>query len=274
MAYNLQPSYNSSDDLTTKDRGLVVMYGRRSDGLLVPINIDNAGNLQIGTGLVLSASDIQLGAVEIKDEDSDKRLDVIQINDIITPGSDAYRGLLILGRGIGNVALPLALDAAGNLITSNPNVDVALSTRASEVTLSALNTKVTTSANGILVDGSTVTQPVLPTDQLYVTESFATSVIAYANARPVNGDLDVRRYKTKKIVAKNTGANAARINVLGSVDGGTNYDVVLVNNVALAVGNISVTDLTDALTHIRIEARAQNAGNATTVESRAYAMGS
>ena len=40
------------------------------------------------------------------------------------------------------------------------NLDVLLSTRASEVTLSALNTKVITTANGIKVDGSFVTQPI------------------------------------------------------------------------------------------------------------------
>lgn len=40
------------------------------------------------------------------------------------------------------------------------NLNVLLSTRASEVTLSALNTKVITTANGIKVDGSFVTQPI------------------------------------------------------------------------------------------------------------------
>jgi hypothetical protein len=40
------------------------------------------------------------------------------------------------------------------------NLDVLQSTRASETTLSALNTKVTTTVNGIKVDGSSVTQPI------------------------------------------------------------------------------------------------------------------
>ena len=123
MSYNLQPSYNNVDELETRDKAINVLYGRRaSDGTLLPISIDDNGHLVIGTGIVLSPQDIRLGAVEIQDNDSNNRVDVIPIGDTIVlpplPNPDNYRGLLILGKGASNVACPLSFDVSGALIVT------------------------------------------------------------------------------------------------------------------------------------------------------------
>ena len=120
MTYNLQPSYPNSDVLETKDRGLVVLYGRRADGVLVPINIDNSGNINLGSAVVLSAEDLRLGAVEIQDNDSNNRADVLKIGDTIdlppfSGSSDNYRGFLILGQDSNGLAVPLSFDNTGSL---------------------------------------------------------------------------------------------------------------------------------------------------------------
>jgi len=120
MAYNLKPSYVNIDEIDSRDKALTVLYGRRSDGALIPINIDNNGNIVIGTGIVLAPSDIKLGAVEIQDNDSGIRTDVIQIGDSISfppysGTSDNYRGFLILGKSPAGNAQPLSFDSSGSL---------------------------------------------------------------------------------------------------------------------------------------------------------------
>lgn len=115
---------------------------------------------------------------------------------------------------------------------------------------------------------------VLASDLTIASETFSTTSNVYGNARPVQGDIDVRHFKTKKIFVKNTSAsNNGRIQIFGSVDGGVTFDVTVVADTALANGNTSITDLTDALTHIQIQARSQTNGQTTTFVSKGYALG-
>ncbi len=109
-------------------------------------------------------------------------------------------------------------------------------------------------------------------DQLYVTEAFATAD-AIANARPSDGNLDTRHYKSKTVAITNTGANDARITIMGSVDGGSNFDITILSDGLLTAGNTVIADEARAMTDISIEARSDMAGMSTTVNSRAYAQG-
>src|ERR1035437_10216117 len=64
MTYNLKEQYETCSELVTNDKSISTIYGRRpSDGALIPINIDDQGNILIGTGVTLSVSDINLVSV-------------------------------------------------------------------------------------------------------------------------------------------------------------------------------------------------------------------
>lgn len=140
MTYNLKEGYATCSELVTNDKSISTIYGRRpSDGALIPINIDDQGNILLGTGITLNANDLNIGSITLKDTNSSTELDVIQIGDSISlppfsGSSDAYRGVLVLGRSSSGSAQPLGFDASGNLLVSN--LDVPLSTL--ETTLASI----------------------------------------------------------------------------------------------------------------------------------------
>ena len=72
MAYlnKLPLEFLDLNEMGTQSRGVSVLYGRRADGSLVAVNVADDGTLSINTTATISASDIQIGAVEIKDGDS------------------------------------------------------------------------------------------------------------------------------------------------------------------------------------------------------------
>lgn len=199
-----------------------------------------------------------------------------------------------------------------NNITGTVSLPTGAATEATLLAIKTDADKFTFASTRLLVDGSGVTQPVSgsvsvsnfpavqtvaisqtstnnnvdvidrvaredgrvsASDSVIISETFSTSVNTYANARPVNGDMVVRHYKTKKIYVKNTSANAGRLEIFGSVDNGANFDVTVAPDAALNAGVTSITDLQDALTHIQIQVRSQNNGQTTTYVSKAYAMG-
>lgn len=62
------------------------MYGRRADGTLVAVQVDNNGVL--ASGITLSGSDIQIGAVELKDSTTDARANILSIDESLSvPGT-------------------------------------------------------------------------------------------------------------------------------------------------------------------------------------------
>lgn len=103
----------------------------------------------------------------------------------------------------------------------------------------------------------------------FVTVPYATTD-SMADARPA---MSVSDYANKTVVVKNVGANSATVTVMGSVDGGTNYDIYLANNTAITSGSTIVLDENKAMTHILVQARSTVAGSSTNIETRAFAMG-
>jgi len=54
MTYNLKPSYPNVSVLTTNDKAISVLYGRYTDGTLIPILIDSSGTVATASGNVLA----------------------------------------------------------------------------------------------------------------------------------------------------------------------------------------------------------------------------
>lgn len=105
----------------------------------------------------------------------------------------------------------------------------------------------------------------------YLTETTLTAD-AFIDMRPVNGDFNTDLKRNKEFVIKNVGVNNARVNVLGSVDG-TNFDISIVNNSLLASGNtLEIAENERVFIKIRVEARANTAGQQTSILSRGYAI--
>lgn len=57
----LPPEFLDINDLTTSSRGVSVLYGRREDGSLVAVKVDDSGYLPI------TLASIQIEAIELKD---------------------------------------------------------------------------------------------------------------------------------------------------------------------------------------------------------------
>jgi hypothetical protein len=416
--------------LTTQDPA-AVLYGVTSDNQFIPIKITDTGEIVIGADVVLDASDIQIGAVEIKNHDTDDRVHVTPNNEMLTisrlydsngvaftatdvglshgldvniiggvssptdldDGSiaggqtvglstglnygwdglawerltsnsgalnvsiaggavdvnidNADDDILMYGQDSGLVNRPIRTNTSGQLevsvissvlptgaatelsldgfrtdfnatdfatettlasVESNTdNLDVLLSTRASEATLAdikAQTDQLTFAAGRLVVDASQVAVPVTDnggsltvdgavtvsgavdvsdrldrevgrvtsSDVVFTSESYLTTGTD-ASARPINGDFNVRRYKTKTISIRNTGANSARITILGSIDDGVGFDVVISSNTLLSSGNVMIVSEERAMTHIQVLARANAGGNQTTIVTKGYALG-
>ncbi len=71
MPANLPQTFQTIGDLSTSSRGVSILYGRRADGSLVAIQVDNNGVLSSSATII--GSDIQIGAIEVKDADADIR---------------------------------------------------------------------------------------------------------------------------------------------------------------------------------------------------------
>lgn len=69
--------YLDLNEMGTSARGVSVLYGRRADGSLVAVQVADDGTLNINTTATISASDIQIGAVELKNDISDDRVRVL-----------------------------------------------------------------------------------------------------------------------------------------------------------------------------------------------------
>lgn len=294
MGYNLKPAYTSVDELQSRDRAISILYGRQPDplgGNIIPINVDASGNLVIGSGLVLNTDDIDIGDIVLKGitsaagpglaDDTEVRLGAraatgqpAGLYSLFTEdprltftASALHVNAVSLADGGNSITVDaLDLDIRNLLFTQD-------SVEARQTTHDNLNLNANVQVAD--VDASNANPlPNLSADKTFITEAYVT-VDAYANARSINGNLAVARYKTKEIIVKNTGGvNAARVTITGSVDNGVNFDVTISNNTLVAVGNTLEVSENRAFTHIKIEARSNTAGNATTVESRAYVLGS
>lgn len=89
MANKLPSQIFDLNDLTTSSRSVSVLYGRRTDGSLIALEVDDNGILSSNATVTLSSGDIQIGAVEIKDETTDVRANVLPTTIGATSGGGA-----------------------------------------------------------------------------------------------------------------------------------------------------------------------------------------
>lgn len=175
-------------------------------------------------------------------------------------------------------------------LPTNAATETTLSTRVADATITArLNTlgqKISTASAPVVLasDQSTLNTNVVDlitrelgrivsSDILFVSETFNTTSNVASNARPTNGDLNIRRYKSKTIFIRNTSANNGRYSILASVDGGVNYDITIVADVVINNG-VTATLSTDLIyTNIRVLTRSSTNGQLTTFVTKAYAIG-
>jgi hypothetical protein len=124
-----------------------VLFGIKDDGSFYPIKITDEGKLVVTTDLQIS--DIQIGSVEIKDSDNDIRLNITQEG----LESAGLKGIVVFGKDTDGKVRMFLFDNQGQLLVSSPylndiitainqKLDVNLSTRASEQTLSQILSKV------------------------------------------------------------------------------------------------------------------------------------
>lgn len=130
--YNLKPVYEGVDELTSRDRAMTILYGRQPDALggkIVPIEVDGAGKLVIGTGLTLTASDIDLGDFCMKGvtdpslkgdvyTPGEERIGLIRVGDAGAPNTNLYEILVRDPRFSFNVdnAVKVAVNTTGTAV--------------------------------------------------------------------------------------------------------------------------------------------------------------
>lgn len=216
MAYNLKPSYSSVDELNSRDRAISILYGRQADALggnIVPINVDAGGNLILGTGMTLSASDIDIGDVVIKGVTNpalqgttytpgEERIGLIRVGDASAPNASLYEVLV----------------------------------RDPRLTFTGNSLQVTGGNNAIAAQTISIVAPTFT--------AFASTGIS---------PLLVAGYRDKSFVVTNTGANSVTVRAYVSMDNGAAYDTPILVPSALAPGAHLWMDDARAFTGVRFE---------------------
>lgn len=235
MTYNLKSSYASVDELSTRDRGVSILYGRQPDALggnIVPITVDAGGHLSIGTGLVLSASDIDIGDVVIKGV-TDPTLQ----GTVYTPGEER-----------------IGLIRVGDITSPNANLFEVL-TRDPRLNFVGSALEVTSGASGTIhpIQNITITAPT------YTTFSSG-SITPYS----------ALGYVSKSYLVKNTGAIQAQVRAFVSLDGVT-YDIPVLAASLLAPGASTWISETRAFTGIQFQVQ-RDPGGDTTMQFKGFAQ--
>lgn len=246
MAYDLKSFYNSVDELTTRDRSLAIMYGRVPSTLgggLVPINVDAAGNLQIGTEITLNVSEITPVNV-VQPSSALLNATVVQPTAALLNATAVQPTASLLNATVtGTVA---ATQSGTWSVTSTPVTDLAPATQ--NITTQDLATTATTGANG---------------QNIYTGTPTAGSVASYVTG-------------TKSTVSvQATGTWTGTLQIESSMDGGTTWSTngghqkgVAFNGSSFA-GNFECTTSIAGCTNFRVRAITAITGTAvvTVLES-------
>jgi hypothetical protein len=87
-------------------------------------------------------------------------------------------------------------------------------------------------------------------------------------------EVEIRGFKTKTIVVVNSGAtNGLTWSVLGSVDGGLNYDITVNSGGNIAASSIASFQDTGYYTHLAFQLKSQSSGSPTTAYIKFAALG-
>jgi hypothetical protein len=159
----------TADELTASDPS-AVLYGITPNNTFIPIKIDTSGRLELGTGVTLTMSDIQIGAVELKNYNTDDRVFVSTGHELLTTARlyDAS-GLEITSTTVGlkqGIDVNVVGGGYGRL-TDTEDDSVAAGQSSIPLSISFLYgydgvdwQRVNSTSGRLLVDGSGVTQPI------------------------------------------------------------------------------------------------------------------
>ena len=147
MANKLPSQIFDLNDLTTSSRSVSVLYGRKSDGSLIALDVDDNGILSSNATVVITGSDIKIGAVEIEDKTSGLRACVIN-DQALTPAPS----ILTTEHGSSNHFFS---DDTTNAVDDTAFVDLAVGFNTRSVTI--INDD---STKDLLVSFTTVTHPI------------------------------------------------------------------------------------------------------------------
>lgn len=129
-----------------------------------------------------------------------------------------------------------------------------------------------TTARELRVTSETIGGSPAIADRIFATETYITTNTE-ASARPVSGDFDMRKFKTKTIRVKNIGTKKADVNIYASIDGGVLFDFLVVSVPGLNTdGSVEVNE-ERGFTHMRVAAKSSVAGQPTSLTSKGYALG-
>lgn len=98
-----------------------------------------------------------------------------------------------------------------------------------------------------------------------------TTVDAYGDATSVV--LDVQGLKDKALVIKNTGTKTLSWKLLGSIDGGAEYDVTVKAEADVLSAAYEYYRFTDYYTHLKVQLKSKLAANPTTVVVKLAGLG-
>lgn len=235
MAYNLKPSYASVDELQTRDRAITILYGRQPDALggnIVPIKVDADGNLSIGTNLMLSASDIDLGDIVMKGV-TDPSLQ----GDVHTPGEER-----------------VGLIRVGDLSAPDVNLYEVL---VRDPRFSFVGAALQTTAVG--------SGTVFPVEM-----GLAVTAATHTTFAPIGQTFNLKGLLERALYILNTGAADVDIRGVASIDDGVTFDIVVVAASTLSAGASALTSADiggiSAFTHFKWEAQRVAADTTVTIK--------
>lgn len=183
-------------------------------------------------------------------------VDTLDIGDVVVRGVEADG---VTEHRINVTQTPASIPAIWNLDTHDYNLDVALSTRATETTLQAILAALAGGGSTVSITGQVGD---LASSALYTTTNL------FANAATYTVD----HYKSKTFIVQNTGINSIDLRMLASIDGGAAYDVVAVNSISIpAGGSATITD-TDYETNVVLQAKSTSSGMPSTVITKLAAV--
>ena len=247
MANLRPPEYGvKKDELTlTSQDPASVLYGVTPDNKFIPIKITDTGELVLGSNIVLEMSDLQIGAVELKNYNTDDRVYVSPDHEVLTQA----RLYDAAGTGLTSTTFgpSQALDinvVGGTTISASTDEDDSVPAGMQLATVINLAygydgvdwQRINSTSGRLHVDGSGVTQPIsavaLPLPTGAATEATLSLVSTEATLNGFRTDFNAVDFATETTLAgiksqtdqlSFTGANL-NVNIAGGVTLEVNLD--------------------------------------------------
>lgn len=230
-------------------------FARKPDGTASPINVDADGNLKLAANVSLAAGDIQIGAVELKDANTDQRAAIsaagaVSVDPVLSKGAGNADANTLRVITAANGPVNMALGAPADAEATGDGSIIAILKRVRTVIGSVL-----TALQGVLTVGGVIARPsanfARPADtnayalgDLVANSTTAGSVAAmqFTVARVAAGTGMIRRVRLRKTGTSVTNASF-RLHLYSAAPTASNGDngAWLTNGNATYIGAFDVT---------------------------------